>query len=205
MSDIPSIKGSVVLGQVELLSRLVVSGEISRGELESRLPPEDLALLDEPIRVSAWYDVRSYARVLELLRDIAGGESNDYLIDRGAATAERLLYSGIYQQFEYLKRTQMEKTFDARERYLAFGRDLRLIVTLSSSILNFARQRVTPDPDHSDRWLLETSEAAAYPEVLCWTSQGFFNRMAQEHGCPELWRWERPREDLIHFRMRYAV
>ena len=205
MSAIPSIKGSVVLGHVELLSRLVSSGELSRSELESRLSPEDFALLDEPILVSAWYDVRSYARVLELLRDVAGGGSNVYLLERGAATAKRLLYSGLYQQFEYLKRTQMEATHDARERFLAFGRDLRLISTLSSSILNFSRQEVKEDPDHSDRWLLETSDAAAYPEVLCWSSQGFFNRMAQEHGCPDLWRWERPQNDLIHFQMTYAV
>lgn len=205
MPDIPSIKGSVVLGHVELLSGIVSSGELSRSELESRLLPEDLALLDEPILVSGWYDVRSYARVLELLRDVAGGGSNDYLLDRGAATAERLLYSGLYQQFEYLKRTQMEAKQDARERYLAFGRDLRLIGTLGSSLLNFSHLEVKEDPKHSDRWLLERSEAADYPEALCWTSQGLFNRMAQEHGCPELWRWERPQDDLIHFRMTYAV
>jgi hypothetical protein len=205
MSAVPSIKGSVFSGHFDFLSKLVESGEISREELESHLRPEDLALFDEPIQVIAWYDIRSYARILELLRDVAGDGSPDFLMERGAASAERLLYSGIYPQFDYLKRTQMQAASDAYERYLAFGRDLRLLITLNDSVLNFSHASVEEDPVHVDRWMLVTSDAAAYPEVLCWTTQGFNNRMAEEHGCPDLWRWERPQPDLIHFRMNYGV
>jgi hypothetical protein len=205
MADIPSIKGSVFLGHFDFLSKLVECGEISREELENHLLPKDLALFDEPIRVTAWYDIRSYARVLELLRDVAGEGSNDFLLERGAATAERLLYSGIYPQFEYLKRTQMQSASTPRDRYLAFGRDLRLLATLNDSVLNFGQQRVEEDPEHADRWMLVMSDAGPFPEVLCWTNQGFNNRMAQEHGCPELWYWERPQPDLIRFRMKYSL
>jgi hypothetical protein len=205
MSNIPSIKGSVFLGHFDFLAKLVESGEISREELENHLLPKDLALFEQPIQVTAWYDIRTYARILELLRDVAGDGSNDYLLERGAATAERLLYSGIYPQFEYLKRTQVQAAATARDRYLAFGRDLRLLSTLTSSVMNFGRQQVLEDPDHADRWMLVTSEAAAYPEVLCWTNQGFNNRMAQEHGCPDLWRWDRPQRDVVRFRMTYAL
>ena len=193
------------LGHFDFLSKLVESGEISREELENHLLPRDLALFDEPIRVTAWYDIRSYTRILELLRDVAGEGSNDFLLERGAASAERLLYSGLYAQFEYLKRTQMQAASTPRDRYLAFGRDLRLLVTLNDSVLNFSRGGVEGDPEHADRWMLVTSDAAAYPEVLCWTTQGFNNRMAQEHGSPDLWYWERPQPDRIHFRMKYAV
>ena len=77
--------------------------------------------------------------------------------------------------------------------------------TLNAQLLNFSRSSVKQDPDYDDRWILETTEAEAYPEVLCWTTQGFNNRMAQEHGCPELWCWERPQPDVILFRMQYAV
>jgi len=48
MSQIPSIKGSVLSGNVELLLKLMATGEISRSELARRLPPEDLALVDQP-------------------------------------------------------------------------------------------------------------------------------------------------------------
>jgi hypothetical protein len=152
-----------------------------------------------------WYDIRTYTRVMELLRDVAGEGKIEYLLGRGAASAEALLYSGRYQQFEYLKRTQMQAKSDAHERYLAFGRDLRLLLSLNDQLLNFGRASVKPDPDYDDRWLLETAEAEPYPEVLCWTTQGFNNRMAQEHGSRELWYWERPQKDIVHFRMRYAV
>jgi cell division protein FtsB len=205
MTTVPSIKGSVFLGQFDFLTKLVEAGEISRSELERRLLPEDLALFDTPIQVTAWYDIRTYARILELLRDVAGGGSNEFLVERGAASAERLLYSGMYPQFDYLKRTQMQAASTPRDRYLAFGRDLRLLITLNDSVLNFSRGGVQADPDHDDRWMLVTSDARDYPEVLCWTTLGFDNRMAQEHGCPGLWRWERPRPDLIYFRMNYAV
>ena len=205
MPTIPSIKGSVFSGHFDFFSKIVESGEISIEELENHLTPKDLALFDEPIEVTAWYDIRSYTRILELLRDVAGGGSNDFLVERGAASAERLLYSGLYAQFEYLKRTQMQAASTPRDRYLAFGRDLRLLITLNDSVLNFSSGGVEEDPEHAERWMLVTSDAAAYPEVLCWTTQGFNNRMAQEHGCPELWYWERPQHDLIRFRMNYAV
>ena len=205
MSTIPSIKGSVFLGHFDFLSKLVESGEVSREELESNLLPKDLELFDAPIQVTAWYDIRSYTRILELLREVAGEGKNDFLVERGAASAERLLYSGLYAQFEYLKRTQMQAASTPRDRYLAFGRDLRLLVTLNDNVLNFSHGGVEEDPDHADRWMLVTSDAAAYPDVLCWTTQGFNNRMAQEHGCPDLWYWDRPQPDLIRFRMKYAV
>jgi hypothetical protein len=205
MSSVPSIKGSVLSGHLDELLRLVSCGEISQSLLESRFPPEDLVLFDQELLIGAWYDILIYTRVMELLRDVAGEGKNEYLQDRGAASAEALLYSGMYQQFEYLKRTQMQAQSNARDRHLAFGRDLRLLVTLNDHILNFSRASVEQDPDHDDRWILETSEAAAYPEVLCWATQGFNNRMAQEHGSPGLWHWERPQEDIIQFRMRYSV
>jgi hypothetical protein len=46
---------------------------------------------------------------------------------------------------------------------------------------------------------------APFPEVLCWTSQGFCNRMAEEHQTPDLWRWNRLRPDLVQFRMQYSL
>jgi len=47
--------------------------------------------------------------------------------------------------------------------------------------------------------------AADYPEILCWTSQGFCNRMAEEHGDADLWTWGRPRPDVVQFRMTREV
>jgi hypothetical protein len=205
MPSVPSIKGAAFGFVVEKTMKLVSAGEISRSELTRRLPPGGLELLDLPIRFVGWYDIRIYACLMELLRDVAGQGKNDYLVQHGGEAAERLLQKGLYQQMEYLKRMKLGKETDPHARYQAFGRDLRLLVSIGPSILNFGHQRVKDDPEHADRYMLEISEASAYPEVLCWTTQGFNNRMAAAHDDPDLWRWERPRPDLVRYRMTRSV
>jgi len=205
MPEVPSIKGGVFSLAVEDLSKLVEADEISQEELARRLWPEDLEYLDQAVPTTAWYPIGSYARILTLLRDVEGGGSNDYLRRRGARSAEILLQAGLYQQLEYLKRTQLEQQNDPRDRFLAFGRDLRLLNTLSSSILSFAHWESKPDPEWDDRYVIEVSEAHDFPDVLCWTSDGFVNQMATRHGEPYLWRWDRERQDLIVFRMVRSV
>ena len=205
MTAIPSIKGSVFLGHLETLMKLIASGDISRSELARRLQPEDLGLLEAQIHTSGWYDIRSYARVMELMRDVIGNGSNDYLIQRGAASAERLIQMGIYQQLEYLKRMRLGELDDPRERFLSFGRDLRLLVTITGSLLNFGRPEVKEDPAHADRYVIQVSEASAYPDALGWATQGFNNRMAEEHGEPDLWRYQRLGPDLVCQRMTRSL
>jgi hypothetical protein len=201
----PSIKGSVFVRAVEDVLKLVSAGSLSRGELERRLPPTDVLLLSQLVIPSSWYDVQAYGRLLVLLRDVEGGGRNEYLRERGARSAELLLQAGLYQQMEYLNRTQVVQQKDARARFLAFGRDLRLLTTIYGSILNFGRQLVKDDPQHADRYVLEYVEVAPYPEALCWTTDGFVNRMATQHGEPDLWRWERRVPDLILYRMTRSI
>jgi hypothetical protein len=205
MPTVPSIKGSVFVRAIEDILKLVSAGTLSRGELERRLPPSDVALLKQAVIPSSWYDVQAYGRLLELLKETEGEGRNEYLRERGARSAELLRQSGLYQQMEYLNRTQVSQQKDARARFLAFGRDLRLLTTISGSILNFGRQLVKDDPQHADRYVLEYVEVAPYPEALCWTTDGFVNRMAKQHGMPDLWSWERPVSDLIVYRMSRSI
>lgn len=201
MPKAPSIKGSVFAGIVEDVRNLVRRGGLDVSLLTRWLKPEDMDFLDEEILVSEWYDIRAYTRMNELLRDVEGAGSNDYLRHRGRLTARRLLESGIYQQLEYLHRTELARASDPRLRFEAFGRDLRLLNTLSASILNFSRWTSKPDPEQAGRYVIEVSEAEDFPEVLCWRSDGFVNEMATQHGEPDLWGWERTGRDLIVFRM----
>jgi hypothetical protein len=64
---------------------------------------------------------------------------------------------------------------------------------------------VVVDPDHADRWMIQYDCTAPFPEVCCWTTEGFCNRMAEEHGSPELWQWRRVKPSVVQLRMRYAV
>ncbi len=74
-------------------------------------------------------------------------------------------------------------------------------MTISASILNFSRWIGKADPERDGRYTIEISEASDFPDELGWTSEGFVNRMARQHGEPDLWRWERVRSDLLMFRM----
>ena len=201
MPSQPSIKGSVFAGVIEDVCRLVRRGGISLDELTRWLKPQDVDLLDEDIVLSDWYDISIYTRMNELLRDVEGGGSNEYLRRCGSRTARRLLESGLYQQLEYLQRTELGRAKDERARFEAFGRDLRLLATLSGSILNFSRWKPKPDPEEAGRYVIEVSEARHMPDVLCWRSDGLINEMATQHGEPDLWRWERVKDDLVVFRM----
>jgi hypothetical protein len=195
----------VFAGIVEDVCKLVSRGGISVDELTRWLTPQDLDLLETEILVSEWYDIAVYTRMNELLRDIEGGGSNEYLRQGGRLTARRLLQSGLYQQLEYLHRTELGKEREQRARFEAFGRDLRLLTTISGSIFNFSRWMSKPDPEEAGRYVIEVSEAQDFPEVLCWRSDGFVNEMATQHGEPDLWRWERVASDLILFRMARPV
>jgi hypothetical protein len=202
---VPSIKGSVFIRAVEDVLKLISAGTLARGQLERKLLPSDLDLLGQPLISSSWYDVRAYGRLLELLKDVEGEGKNQYLRMRGSQSAELLLKAGLYQQMEYLNRTQAAQEKDPRARFLAFGRDLRLLTTMHGSILNFGRQQVKDDPEHTGRYLLEYVDVAPFPEALCWTNDGFVNRMARQHGEPDLWRWERSVPDVIVFKMTRSI
>ncbi|HTF34622.1 MAG TPA: hypothetical protein VK714_13110 [Myxococcota bacterium] len=201
MPSVPSIKGSVFATVVEDVCKSLATGALTRDQLDRWLQPEDIALLDEKIGVSSWYPIHSYTRMGELLRDVEGGGSNEYLRQCGRQTARRLLEAGLYSQLEYLHRAEVAKASGGRARFEAFGRDLRLLTTISASILSFSRWTVKPDAGHDLQYLIEVSEAQDFPEVLCWRSDGFVNEMAMQHGDSDLWRWSRPCQDLVVFQM----
>jgi hypothetical protein len=205
MPEVPSIKGSVFVGHVQALLKLRDAGQIKRQDLERALSSDTLALLDQPIQASAWYDIHSYAQVMGLLRDVAGGGDNEYFCRAGAASAERLLQMGIYQQLEYLKRMRLGESGDPMERFIAYGHDLRMIATITSSLVSFRPMLVKADPDYERRYFTEIGDAREYPDALGWATQGFGNRLAIEYGAPGLWKYERTQRDLVRHRMMYSI
>ena len=186
MPSKPSIKGSIFSRAIDDVQKLIERGEITRDGLSRWLEPGDLDYFERSISLTDWCCIRSYTRLLELLREVEGEGSNEYLRRRGSRSAEELLDAGLYQQLEYLNRTQVKKQTDPNARYDAFGRDLRLLTTVSSSILSFSRWSSMPDPDYANRYIIEISEASDFPDALGWSSEGFVNRMATQHGDPDL-------------------
>jgi hypothetical protein len=202
-AEVPSIKGSIFGLAIQDLLKLVTEGQISRAELEAKLAPGDAAYLDRQIQLAGWYDVRVYGRLLELLKEVAGDGKTQYLRERGARSARALLDAGLYQQMEYLKRLQVSGLQDPQERFLAFGRDLRLL--MSMQLHNFGTRKVSVDPDFAYRYIIEFLDVEAYPEALCWTTDGFINAMAKQHSDSDLWYWERPQPGTLRFKMKRSV
>ncbi|HXI02054.1 MAG TPA: hypothetical protein VNI57_02650 [Candidatus Saccharimonadales bacterium] len=198
----PSIKGSVFSRVVEDVNKAIADGRVSRADLSRWLEPGDCDLLEERVALSSWYDIRSYDRMNALLLEVEGEGDLDYFRQQGLATAKFLLKRGFYSQLEYLHRTEVSRQQDPQRRFEAFGRDIRLVASLSAGILNFSVWTSKPDPDHPLRHLIEVSEAEDVSEALAHRSEGFINGMATSHGTGRLWDYTRPRPDLVVYRMR---
>ncbi len=200
MPGVPSVKGAIFAVAVKELRTLLDQGVLTPGHLGRWLRPEDLPLVAEIPLVSGWYDVGALERVSLLLRDVMGGGSDDYLRELGRRAAQELIASGRYPQLAYARRAEVQALADDRERFEAFGRDLRILTSLSASFFNFSRWTARQDPGLR-RWLVEVSDAKPYSEAILLRMAGFVNEVAGLHGEPRLWYWERPRPDLVVFRM----
>jgi hypothetical protein len=167
MTSEPSIKGSALSSVVEDVRALRDSGRISADRLEAALEPEDLALLEDKIQPALWYSIRSYARLTQLLLEVAGRGNPQYIVDRGARAAQRLWESGLYVQLQHGE----EKAQKARRIGSAMtDRDARVITTLSGAIFNFTHWRYLNEEPQA---VIEVSEAKDWPEVSVWAARGF--------------------------------
>jgi len=205
VTRVPSVKGAVFAGVVEAVRKLLESGELTREEASRRLQPSDLALLDAPVSIAGWYPIGAFDRMSELMRDLVGGGTNDYLRELGRESARRLLSAGIYSQFEYLHRITALKEKDPQTRSEAFARDLRRLTTMSGSIYNFGVWTVEADPDYALRHRIVVSDAAAFSDVCCCRAEGFINQMGHVRNNTDLWRWTRVGRDVVQFRMMREV
>jgi len=198
MSDTPSIKGTVLIDLVEDVRKLLGSGD---REAAARLTERDRSTIEQGIAQASWYSVHFYARLMELLRDHCGDGRNEYVVARGRARGRALMETGVYQQMEYVGRLQAQRAGTAEERMTAYGRDLRLLVTLSRSILNFTTWSVAIDPDFDDRHRIEVSDAEEFPDILGYSTEGFIDAMASVPGHSGLWEYARIDRRLAAFRM----
>lgn len=92
------VKGTAVASVVEDVKRLIEAGRLRREQLEVRLEPADLELLDQKCLPSSWYSLASQGRLTQVLLEVEGKGSIEYLLERGRRAAERLREGGLYAQ-----------------------------------------------------------------------------------------------------------
>jgi hypothetical protein len=166
----PSIKGTAFISAVTDLQELVQSGRLRREQLELRLRPEDVEIIDSKILPGDWYPIESYGRVLELLGEVDGGGAS-YHIRRGRRTAERLLKSGIYRQLDRAVEQRAEK-----DRASLIG----IMLTVGRTLYNFGSWEILRDQSSERVLRFELRQMAALPENARITIQGFVE-WAAEH------------------------
>lgn len=198
---IPSVKGVLFAADVEDVQKLLAEGLISHAELERRLDAAALQSLERPVAPASWYDIRIAKQLVELLADVEGVNKEKFLIDRGARNAERMFEVGLYQQLDYLQRSKSRQATDAAAKVVAYGRDLKLLATLSAACFNFTKWSVRPDPHHESRFVIDVRDALDFPDVHCWCTLGYMNWMAVRHHGGDMWKWRRETTDHVVFTM----
>ena len=198
----PSIKGSVFKGVVDDLARLREQGRVSEEQIEARLAAEDLVLLEAKVNPALWYPMESYAHITQFLGEIEGAGKDGYFIDRGRASARRLMKAGLYQQLSFLPRWN-ERTSrgvgDESALIADYASKLRMVISLASSIYNVGKWVVEPDPDNPGRVSIAVREASAYSEPMRLAIEGFFNECSRtaRKDLVHLYASERPSPNLI--------
>jgi hypothetical protein len=199
-----AVKGSLFLGIVQAVLRLRDARRVDATELERRLGADGLTYLGSEIALSAWYPIRVYACMRELLRDVEGGGDDAYTVKSAAESAKRLIESGLYQQLNALERwSQYQRSGDdkrdAEERRRQFRQQLNLVSTLYNALYNFGTQKVTADPEHLDRFQLEYWDDGAMPPSCRFAMLGFWNEVGL--------RWSTTRNfwRLEHFTDHYIL
>lgn len=162
--DRPSIKGTAFVSAAGDLQELLDRGQLTREQLETRLRPEDVEILDSKILPGDWYPIDSYGRILDLLGEVSGGGAQ-YHVERGRKAAERLLRSGIYRQ--------LDKAIERRSSEKDKASLIAIMLTVGRTLYNFGTWETVRDGANDRLLRFELRQVGALPENARITIQGF--------------------------------
>lgn len=156
---IPSIKGAALQSVTEDVHRLRNADRLPESLLAARLKPEDLHALDELTVPGLWYPIATYGRLLDLLCELEGRGRPDYLVERGARAAERLMAAGAWRH-----------VLSGADRW--GHRAGEAMIQVAKGFYNFTEWSL----DHhttTDRYTLTVQGAGDFPDSARYAAQGF--------------------------------
>jgi hypothetical protein len=189
----PAAKGTLVLGVVVAARRHREKGRISEAELELRLGPQALALIDQKIMIAAWYPIRAFCELMDLNWDLGGSRDPEFMRREGERSADRLFDSGIYPQMRFAEEARRAQTRDD------LVRQSRLISSVTGSLYNFLEIDVRAESDGALE--IVYGNAAEFSEALRYSTEGFMNQINKRQKSVRRWTSERAAPDRVVFRM----
>lgn len=161
------VKGTAIESVVNDVKQLVETGAISQEALEARLHAEDLRLLETKIVAALWYPLGSYGRLMELLFEVEGRRSTEYLVERGRRAADRVRATGLYSQL--------------KSDWSTWGdRVGKILATLGPAMYKDTQWRIelARAGGSGMELRLEVDCPAEFPDVCRWPTQGFIEVLA---------------------------
>lgn len=160
------VKGTAIESVVADVNRLLEEGRLSRDVVEARLPASDLQLLETKIVPALWYPYGSYGRLMELLFEVEGRRSTEYLVERGRRAADRVRATGLYAQL--------------KGNWSNWGdRVGTILATLGPAMYKDTQWRIAMEGVGTAlSFRLEVDCPAEFPDVCRWPTQGFIEYIA---------------------------
>jgi len=193
---VPSIKGTAYNSVHDDLHKMIGDGRVKESELESRMSPDELDLLESKVLATRWYPIDTYRKMLALVAEKdAKGRVEDYLVERGWRAAERLKEAGIYRQLG-----------SEESKGKAWGvRVAGLVSAISGLLYNFTRWSVD-DAANPAGFQIVVDDAKDFADECRFTAQGFvkFASTLMADGAKVTISSARPTPDRIVYTVRRA-
>jgi hypothetical protein len=140
--------------------------------------------------LASWYSIDTYARLIEILRDVEGGGDDAYLVERGRIGAERMAATGIY--------SQLENVPEKRELYgERFGRVMSTLGPLIFRDVTFSHTRIDEETGPPG-YFLRLNVPRDFPDICRHPIQGFADYLTEiSLSEPYLVTSERTAQNLI--------
>jgi hypothetical protein len=180
-----NVKGAAIQAAWMRVNELLETGRITREQLEARLSPRALEIVEQKILPSLWYSIAAGAEISQLVADVDGGGNTSHMTKLGAETAHRFLAGGTFKDF-------IEGATHNRTRR---GESL---VRLAELMLDFGDWHFEGD-DLLDFKVVVT-EAEQLPETTRFSIQGFIAVLTTEISKQQIiCDSQRPSPDTVVF------
>ncbi len=188
----PCVKGTLFQNLAAELGELISQGKLTREQRAKLIKPDEIALLERDISISAWYPIELYVRMLKLYAEAADGDVSEFLIESGRRAASRVVALGIYSQLDSCPEERWE------------NRVGRILVTLSGSFFNFTEWEW--EGLSGNGFSIVVRRASPMADELVLRSSGFVEFLATRAAAgPVSITWERSADrEEIRFRAERA-